>query len=107
MTTINDIQIAHEEAHGRWSGCNWPTHYGSLGLDLEGVSSSQAHQSAGRWQAIATDEVAGDEVTAVDRGTRTGRSHQEQPRARARTYLNQWVLARGGEERHHVPCQGL
>ena len=47
------------------------------------------------------------EVAAVDRGTRTGRSHQEQPRARARTYLNQWMLARGGEERHHVPGQGL
>ncbi|HJT76791.1 MAG TPA: hypothetical protein VJ739_06275 [Gemmataceae bacterium] len=66
MTTINDVWVAHEEAHGRWSGCNWPTHYGSLGLDLEGVSSSQAHQSAGRWQAIATDEVAGDEVTAAE-----------------------------------------
>ncbi len=64
MTTINDVQAAHEEAHGRWSGCNWPTHYGSLGLDLQGVSSSQAHQAAGRWRAIATDEVAGDEVTA-------------------------------------------
>jgi hypothetical protein len=64
MTTINDVRVAHEEARGRWSGCNWPTHYGSLGLDLDGVSSSQAHQAAGRWQAIATDEVAGDEVTA-------------------------------------------
>jgi hypothetical protein len=64
MTTINDVWVAHEEARGRWSGCNWPTHYGSLGLDLDGVSSSQAHQAAGRWQAIATDEVAGDEVTA-------------------------------------------
>jgi hypothetical protein len=64
MTTIKDVWVAHEEARGRWSGCNWPTHYGSLGLDLDGVSSSQAHQAAGRWQAIATDEVASDEVTA-------------------------------------------
>jgi hypothetical protein len=66
MTTINDVWVAYEEAHGRWSGCNWPTHYGSLGLDLDGVSSSQAHQAAGRWQAIATDEVAGDEVTSSE-----------------------------------------
>jgi len=64
MTTINDVWVAYEEAQGRWSGCNWPTHYGSLGLDLDGVSSSQAHQAAGRWQAIAIDEVAGDAVTA-------------------------------------------
>jgi hypothetical protein len=66
MTTSNDVSVAYEEAQGRWSGCNWPTHYGSLGLDLDGVSSSQAHQAAGRWRAIATDEVAGDEVTASE-----------------------------------------
>jgi hypothetical protein len=64
MTTINDVWVAYEEAQGRWSGCNWPTHYGSLGLDLDGISSSQAHQAAERWRAIGTDEVAGDEVTA-------------------------------------------
>ena len=64
MTTINDVWVAYEEAQGRWSGCSWPTHYGSLGLDLGGVSSSQAHQAAERWRTIATDEVAGDEVTA-------------------------------------------
>jgi hypothetical protein len=64
MTTINDVWVAYEEAEGRWSGCNWPTHYGSLGVNLDGISSSQAHQAAGRWRAIATDEVAGDKVTA-------------------------------------------
>jgi hypothetical protein len=64
MTTINDVWGAYEESEGRWSGCSWPTHYGTLGLDLDGVSSSQAHQAADRWRAIATDEVTGDEVTA-------------------------------------------
>ena len=63
MSTINDIWDAYEDAQGRWIGCNWRTHYGSVGLDLHGVSSSQAHLVAGRWLAIATDEVAGDEVT--------------------------------------------
>ena len=66
MTTINDVWVAYDEAQGRWSGCNWPTHYGSLGLDLDGVSSSQAHQTADRWRAIATDEVAGDDATASE-----------------------------------------
>jgi hypothetical protein len=64
VATINDVWHAYAEAQGRWSGCNWATHYGSLGLDLDGVSSRHAHQAAGRWQAIATDEVADDEVTA-------------------------------------------
>lgn len=64
MTTLNDVRVAYEEAQGRWSGCSWPTHYGSVGMDLDGVSSSQAHQAADRWQAIAGDEIAGDEVTA-------------------------------------------
>ena len=68
MATINDVWVAYEEAHGRWSGCNWPTHYGSLGLDLHGVSSSRAHKAADRWRAIATDEGAGDEVTAGEEG---------------------------------------
>ena len=64
MTPMNDVWVAYQEAHGRWSGCNWPTHYGSLGLDLDGISSGQAHQAADRWRAIAAGEVADDEVTA-------------------------------------------
>ena len=63
MATINDVWAAYEEAHGHWSGCNWPTHYGSLGLDLDDVSSRQAHQAADRWRAVAADGVAGDEMT--------------------------------------------
>jgi hypothetical protein len=64
MTPMNDVWVAYQEARGRWSGCNWPTHYGSLGLDLDGISSGQAHQAADRWRAIAAGEVADDEVTA-------------------------------------------
>lgn len=64
MSTINDVWAAYEDAQGCWTGCNWPTRYGSLGLDLDGVSSNQAHLAAGRWLAIAADELAGDEVTA-------------------------------------------
>ncbi len=68
MGTINDVWVAYDQAQGRWTGCNWPTHYGSLGLDLDGVSSRQAHQAAGRWQAIATHEVPSDEITAEEEG---------------------------------------
>jgi len=63
MTTIVDVWRAYDGAQGRWSGCSWPTHYGSLGFNLDGVSSDQAHRAAERWRAIAADEVASEEVT--------------------------------------------
>lgn len=66
MTTINDVWTAYDEATGKWTGCNWPTHYGSLGLDLDSVSSSQAHRNADRWRAIEADEAAYDEITASE-----------------------------------------
>jgi hypothetical protein len=73
MTTINDIYAAYDEAQGQWFGCNWPTHYGSLGLDLESISASVAQQRAKRWHAIAEDRIAygditvGEEASLVDR----------------------------------------
>jgi hypothetical protein len=66
MTTINDVWIAYEEAHGRWSGCNWSTRYGRVGMDLNGVSSSRAHQAATRWREIASAGVGDHKVAAGD-----------------------------------------
>jgi hypothetical protein len=56
MATIRDVWAAFAAGRGCWSGCNWPTRYGSLGLDLDGVSAIQAHQAASRWLALAVDE---------------------------------------------------
>jgi hypothetical protein len=56
MVTIREIWAAYELARGRWSGCNWPTRFGSLGLDLKGVSSLRARGAAQRWRALAADE---------------------------------------------------
>jgi hypothetical protein len=64
MVTMNDIWRAYEAATGQWRGCTWPTHYGSLGLDLDRVSSSQARCKADRWRGIAGEEVADNEITA-------------------------------------------
>src|SRR4051794_31777588 len=58
MATICEIWAAYELARGRWSGCDWPTRFGSLRLDLEGVSSLQARAAARRWRGIAAGEVA-------------------------------------------------
>ncbi len=72
MATINDVYTAYDEARGQWLGCDWPTRYGTLGLDLEGVSSSAAQHRAKRWRAIAEDRIAyrditvGEEASLVD-----------------------------------------
>lgn len=58
MTTINDIWTAYDEGEGQWTGCNRPTHYGCLGLNLDSILSSTAHQVATHWCAIAVDEAA-------------------------------------------------
>jgi hypothetical protein len=69
MTTINDIWDAYEKATGQWRGCNWLTHYGRLGLDLNGISSSQAQGTADHWRALAGDKLIPGEVTAGEEAT--------------------------------------
>jgi hypothetical protein len=64
MTTINDVLVAYDEAAGEWTGCNWPTHYGNLGLDLDGVSRRQGRRNVARWRAIAAGDAASDAITA-------------------------------------------
>jgi hypothetical protein len=59
MATISEVWAAYEQARGRWSGCDWPTRFGSLSLDLEGVSSLQARSAVRRWRAIAADVSGG------------------------------------------------
>jgi hypothetical protein len=69
MTSINDVWAAYEEATGQWTGCNWPAHFGSLGLDSDGVSSSQAQCTGDRWRAIAAGKVVYDEITTGEEAT--------------------------------------
>jgi hypothetical protein len=69
MATINDVWAAYDEGQGRWFGCNWPTRYGSLGVDLEGVSSAQAHRTADHWLAVADEEAraTADEASVLEK----------------------------------------
>lgn len=68
MATLAEVWAAYEQARGRWSGCDWPTHFGRLGLDLEGVSSLEARAVVRRWRAIAVGEVTC-EVSAQEHAT--------------------------------------
>jgi hypothetical protein len=56
MATINDIWNAYDEGESQWTGCDWPTHYGTLGLDLNGIRACAAHQVAKHWCVLAADE---------------------------------------------------
>lgn len=64
MTTMQEVRAAYEAARGQWTACDWPTHYGCLGLDLEGVSCREARGVAAHWAAIARGEAAYDNLTA-------------------------------------------
>ncbi|MBI3409010.1 MAG: hypothetical protein HY040_11740 [Planctomycetes bacterium] len=63
--TLEAIQQAFDEAKGTWTGCDWPTHFGSSGLDLNGWTSAKAEsrvrelteatadwRGAARWLAL-------------------------------------------------------
>jgi hypothetical protein len=65
MTTINDIWTAYDDAESRWTGCDWPTHFGCLDLNLDGISSRQAHHNAGHWAEISAGNVAYDDITST------------------------------------------
>jgi hypothetical protein len=66
MATINDIWTSYDDAESRWTGCDWPTHFGCLDLDLDGISAYQAHHNAEHWAEIAVGEVAYDDITSGD-----------------------------------------
>jgi len=72
MATINDIWRAYDERESRWTGCDWPTHFGCLDLNLDGISANQAHRNAGHWAEIAVGEVACDDLTTYDEASLVG-----------------------------------
>ncbi len=49
---IVDIQRIYEEARGTWRGCDWATHFGKAGLDLNGCTATQAENRA--WETAGT-----------------------------------------------------
>jgi hypothetical protein len=69
MATIADIWAAYEQARGSWSGCDWPTRFGLLSLDLEGVCCLQARAAVRRWRAIAGGHAAAHAVSAREGAT--------------------------------------
>jgi hypothetical protein len=72
MTTINDIWTAYDDAESRWTGCDWPTHFGCLDLNLDGISANQASDNAGHWAEIAVGELADDDITRGDDASLVG-----------------------------------
>jgi hypothetical protein len=88
VTTLNEVWTAYNEGAERWAGCNWPTHVGQLGLDLDGVSAAQARRNAARWRAIAAGEAAW-ETTAGEEASLVGVAQ--------RMHLRGLVIGRAGD----------
>ena len=60
MANLYEIWAAYAEGEGRWEGCNWPTQFGYLGLDLNGTVSEQARATSAHWLDVAADEATED-----------------------------------------------
>jgi hypothetical protein len=68
---------------GKWTGCDWPTRFGTTGLDLNGLTAAQAllmaRATAGAesadWRAAARwlDEVEADARKAEEAASRAAR----------------------------------
>jgi len=43
---LEEIEETYDEATGTWTGCDWTTHFGPDGLNLQGMTSSQAEAIA-------------------------------------------------------------
>ena len=69
---VDELRAAYQEARSRWTGCDWATRYGYLGLDLDGVSSGRAREEAVRWDEVAGGEAASDDLTAGEEGSLVG-----------------------------------
>jgi len=73
-----EIEKAFNEAKGTWSGCDWATHFGASGLDLNGWTSSRAEtkvrehtetaedwRSAARWLGLVEQHAREAEAEAA------------------------------------------
>ena len=98
MATMSNVRAAYQEASGRWTGCNWPTHYGSLGLDLDGTTADQALKSARRWRGIATNGRTRGEITAGEETSLVDMA--------LHLRLRREVVCLGGRRRRHLELNG-
>lgn len=111
--TLMEIEQAFKEAKGTWTGCDWPTHFGSSGLDLNGWTSAKAEtrvrelteatedwRGAARWLALVeqhareAESEAAKAVAAAQAGYWHGALKHAQ-RARALEFATGRPLWRG------------
>lgn len=52
---VRRVKEAFEAAAGTWAGCDWPTKFGSLGLDLNGWTSAEATAAADERRGTAEE----------------------------------------------------
>jgi len=56
---LGEIARAYDEAIGTWTGCDWPTQFGRMGLDLNGCTAATAAARAGETAGLAAEDWAG------------------------------------------------
>jgi uncharacterized protein (DUF2235 family) len=75
---LQEIRRLYEEAKGAWTGCDWHTHFGKLGLDLNGWTPARARARAAECmetEAAAEWRAAGKWLSAVERMAMRAEGH--------------------------------
>jgi hypothetical protein len=76
--SLESIRQVYAEAVGRWSGCDWPTEFGSLSLDLNGWTAAQAKARADKarqWQDAQEWNAAADWLAEVEQHAKVAQRH--------------------------------
>jgi hypothetical protein len=93
--TVGAIRQVYANAVGRWTGCDWSTEFGSLGLDLNGFTALQAKARArsARLMVEAQEwQAAADWLGEVERHAKLAEDHARLAVAAAEA--GQWPEAR-------------
>jgi hypothetical protein len=91
---LDEIDEVYEEASGAWTGCDWQTHFGSEGLNLQDMTSAEA-------QAVAAETAGSEKAVAWRQATcwlveverNAAKAESEAALAVAATKVGEWRQA--------------
>jgi hypothetical protein len=69
------VRRAYEEGVGTWTGCDWPTHFGKSGLDLNGMSAKSVALSMADAEPAEDLRAAAVWLAEVERRAREAERH--------------------------------
>jgi hypothetical protein len=71
VADLEAVKAAYQKGAGSWTGCDWPTHFGKSGLNLNGMDARTLLASLGEIAGAREWRAAAEWLTEVER-----RAHQ-------------------------------